>query len=224
MDFSFISKTELFIGLTAVETEHVLSCSQAKIKNYQKGEYIYHSGNKIDTICIVLLGGVHIVYNDAWGNENILNRVTRGQMFAENNACSDEILFTNAVAAETSTILFLYTEKLLYPCHAICAYHSKVIRNMFLSLGTENIKLKRKISHTTSRSLRQRIISFLSFQATEQKSFCFKINFNRQQLADYLCVDRSAMSNELSKMKKDGLINYEKNVFWIKDLKVKYGV
>lgn len=221
MDFSFISRTELFSGLTAVETEHVLNCSQAKTKNYEKGELIYYSGNKIDTICIVLLGSVHIVYNDAWGNENILNHVTRGEMFDENNACSDEVLFTNAVAAEASTILFLYTERLLYPCHAICAYHSKVIRNMFLSLATENIKLKRKISHTTSRSLRQRIISFLSFQATEQKSFYFEIPFNRQQLADYLCVDRSAMSNELSKMKKDGLIDYKKNTFWIKDLKVK---
>jgi CRP-like cAMP-binding protein len=121
-------------------------------------------------------------------------------MFAKSNACGNETLFTNAVAAESTTILFLYTEKLLYPCHAICAYHSKVIRNMFASLAVENLKLKNKIIHTTSKSMRQRIISYLSFQVIEQKSFHFEVPFNRQQLADYLCVDRSAMSNELSKM------------------------
>lgn len=218
MNYTFISKTKIFQGLSEKETEDVLVCMQAKTKTYRKGEMIYRSGSIVDSIGLVLSGSVNIEQNDAWGNVSILDNIGRGRVFAEAYVCAEkEVLTIDVVAAEQSEILFLNLDKVISICGNTCPFHVKLVRNMLSVMAFKNLNLSRKISHTTPKSIRGKLLSYLSYQAMSQGKFQFEIPFNRQQLADYLCVDRSAMSNELSKMQKEGLLSYNKNSFCLKE-------
>lgn len=119
----------------------------------------------------------------------------------------------DVVAAEESQVLFLNVERVLQVCPHTCAHHSKLIRNLLLLSAQKNLNLSRKIFHTASKTIRGRLLSYLSYQARRSGSPSFTVPFNRQQLADYLNVERSALSNELSKMQRDGLLLVERNRF-----------
>ena len=119
----------------------------------------------------------------------------------------------SAIAAEPSRILFLDTGRVLTAYPSACSHHSRLVQNLLYISSQKNFNLSRRIFHTSSKSIRSRLLSYLSFQAVQQGSYSFEIPFNRQELADYLCVDRSALSNELSKMKKEGLLSCTKNKF-----------
>ena len=123
----------------------------------------------------------------------------------------------NVVAVEPTEVLFLHTDKMFTVCPNTCMFHTKLVRNMLSISAQKNLNLSRRIMHTSSKSIRGRLLSYLSFQATKHGSLEFEIPFNRQQLADYLSVDRSAMSNELSKMQRDGLLKVERNRFILQD-------
>ena len=214
MDFSFLTKTILFRGTTEKEAEEMLHCLQAFTKDYQKGEIVYRIGEQVDHLGLVLSGNVHIENDDIWGNRNILSHVQTGQIFAETYACiPGEPLMVNVIAAEKSQVLFLNMKRLLSTCTNSCEHHSRLIHNLLQVTAQKNLTLSRKIFHTASKSIRGRLLSYLSEQAVQSGSKQFVIPFNRQQLADYLNVERSALSNELSKMKADGLLDYERNSF-----------
>lgn len=216
MDFQFLSETVLFKGASAEETEKMLSCMGAEEKNYDKGAVIYHAGDIVHSMGLVLWGCVNVESDDLWGNKSILNHIEKGQIFAETYACiPDEPMMVNVVAQEKSGVLFMNTSRLLSTCPNTCAYHSRLVQNLLSVTARKNLNLSRRILHTSSKSIRGRLISYLSFQAAEQRSRHFTIPFNRQQLADYLGVDRSAMSNELSRMQKDGLLTVNKNTFYL---------
>lgn len=218
MDYLFLSKTVLFRGISPEEVKSMMSCLQAFTKSYPRGTIIHHAGNAIHSVGMVLSGSVSIESDDIWGNKSILDRVAPGQIFAENYAClPNELLMVNVVAVESTEILFLNTEKMFTVCSNTCMFHSKLIRNMLSISAQKSLNLSRRIMHTSSKSIRGRLLSYLSFQATKHGSLEFEIPFNRQQLADYLSVDRSAMSNELSKMQRDGLLKVERNRFILQD-------
>lgn len=218
MDYLFLSKTVLFRGISPEEVKSMMSCLQAFTKSYPRGTIIHHAGNAIHSVGMVLSGSVSIESDDIWGNKSILDRVAPGQIFAENYAClPNELLMVNVVAVEPTEILFLNTEKMFTVCSNTCMFHSKLIRNMLSISAQKSLNLSRRIMHTSSKSIRGRLLSYLSFQATKHGSLEFEIPFNRQQLADYLSVDRSAMSNELSKMQRDGLLKVERNRFILQD-------
>ena len=182
--------------------------------SYARGSVIYHAGDVISTVGLVLSGSVSIENDDVWGNKSILDHVRPGQVFAETYACVPGApLMINVVAAEASDILFLDVGRILHTCSNACGFHAKLIRNLLSIASEKNLALSRRIFHTSSKSIRGRLLSFLSYQATQHGSRDFQIPFNRQQLADYLSVDRSAMSNELSKMQRDGLLKVERNHF-----------
>lgn len=214
MDFIFLSKTPLFRGIMPQEIETLLGCLNPCNKTFRRGSVIYHAGDIISTIGIVLSGSVSIENDDVWGNKSILDRIGPGQVFAETYACSPGVpLMITAVAMETSEILLLDIGHVLQVCANACGFHNKLIQNLLFIASQKNLHLSRRIFHTSSKSIRGRLLSYLSFQASQQKTLSFEIPFNRQQLADYLSVDRSAMSNELSKMQKDGLIEVHRNHF-----------
>lgn len=218
MDYLFLSKTVLFRGISPEEVKSMMSCLQAFTKSYPRGTIIHHAGNAIHSVGMVLSGSVSIESDDIWGKKSILDRVAPGQIFAENYAClPNELLMVNVVAVESTEILFLNTEKMFTVCSNTCMFHSKLIRNMLSISAQKSLNLSRRIMHTSSKSIRGRLLSYLSFQATKHGSLEFEIPFNRQQLADYLSVDRSAMSNELSKMQRDGLLKVERNRFILQD-------
>lgn len=214
MDFIFLSKTILFRGAAPQEVASMLECLHAEQKRYKKNGVIYHAGDRVTSLGMVLQGSVSIESDDLWGNKSILDHLGPGQVFAETYACvPGEALMVSVVASEPTDILFLDTGRLLQVCSNACTHHNKLIRNLLFISAQKNLNLSRRIFHTSSKSIRGRLLSYLSDQAIRQGSRDFTIPFNRQQLANYLSVDRSALSNELSKMQKDGLLRVEKNHF-----------
>ena len=168
---------------------------------------------------LVLSGGVNIEIDDLWGNKTILGHVDAGQLFAETYACiPGEPLMVSVVASEKSSVLFLNAGKLITTCQSSCTHHNKLIQNLLQISAQKNLALSRRSLHTSSKTIRGRLLSYLSEQAKRSGSYRFTIPFNRQQLADYLGVDRSAMSNELSKMQREGILLYHRNSFVLEKL------
>lgn len=214
MDTSFLTTTALFRGISAGEITSMLDCLQAVQRHYAKGDTVYHAGTTVTSLGVVLCGSVFIENNDFRGNKNVLDKVLPGEVFAETYASiPGEPLMFNVTAAETTEILFLNVQRLLAVCPHSCAYHHKLVENLLSISAQKNIHLSRRSLHTAPKTIRGRLLSYLSYQAIRQGSRDFIIPFNRQQLADYLNVDRSALSNELGKMQRDGLLLVEKNHF-----------
>ena len=219
MDLQFLSNTLLFRGAAPKEIEAMLTCLQAQTRTYSRGETILHAGNAVTAVGLVLSGSVSIEQDDAWGNKSILDHVHPGQLFAETYAClPGEVLMINAVAAQPCEVLFLETSRMLHICSNACEFHNKLVRNLLTIASGKNLALSRRIFHTSSKSIRGRLLSYLSFQAAQSGSREFDIPFNRQQLADYLSVDRSALSNELGKMQREGLLCVQRNHFVLLDV------
>ena len=214
MKGTLLANTALFRGASPQEAEAMLNCLGAAERGYTKGEQIYRSGDYVTDLGMVLSGSVLIQTDDLWGNTTVLDRIGPGQIFAETYACvPGEPLMVDVVAAEGTQVLFLNVERVLRVCSHTCAHHSKLIRNLLLLSAQKNLNLSRKIFYTSSKTIRGRLLSYLSYQARRNGTPSFTIPFNRQQLADYLNVERSALSNELSKMQRDRLLVVEKNHF-----------
>ena len=197
MDFLFLSQTALFRGCSPRETADMLQCLRAERRVYEKDRVICHAGDTVEALGLVLSGGVNIESVDVWGSRSILGHVGPGQVFAETYAClPGEPLMVDAVAAQRTEVLFLNTARLLRTCPSACAH-----------------ALSRRIFHTSPKTIRGRLLSYLSAQALRENSRSFAIPFDRQQLADYLGVDRSALSAELGRMRAEGLIRFRKNEF-----------
>jgi CRP/FNR family transcriptional regulator, dissimilatory nitrate respiration regulator len=218
MNSPFLSNTALFRDVTEEEIERMLICLAPREKEFRKGEVIFHAGSVIHEVGMVESGCVNIVVNFYWGDSQIFGHITEGMIFGENYAAvPDRELIPDVVAAAPSKILLFDINRLLNTCRLSCACHHKVIQNLLRISAENSLNLSARMLHTASRSLRGRLLSYLSEQAQLNGSEHFTIPFDRQQLANYLSVDRSAMSNELSKMRKDGLIVYRKNEFTLKE-------
>ena len=211
-----ISHTELFRDIEEKDIEALLSCLSAFRKEYKKGEVILQEGEPTEKIGIVLSGMVIISCSDVWGNTTILGNASPGAVFGEAYACvPGEPLLISVVAAEDTAVLFMHIGKALSTCSNACVFHTKLIRNLLRVCAEKSLQLSRRILHTGAKSIRGRLLSYFSECIKRTGSYSFSIPYSRQQLADYLGVDRSALSNELSKMRRDGLIQYEKNSFTV---------
>lgn len=214
MDAELLGKTALFQGIEPQELEPMLQCLGAVRRAYAKGALIFCAGQVIETLGLVLSGGVNIENDDPWGNKSILGYAGPGQIFAESYACiPGQPLMVSAAAAEPCEILLLNVGRLLQPCGRGCACHTRLIRNLLAMTAQKNLNLSRRILHTAPKTIRGRLLSYLAFEAARQKSATVILPFDRQQLADYLSVDRSALSAELGRMRRDGLLEAQKNRF-----------
>ncbi|HHW25365.1 MAG TPA: Crp/Fnr family transcriptional regulator [Clostridiales bacterium] len=208
-----LDKGSLFAGITESEISALLSCLSAKEQRYQKDEFIYRAGDVISTVAIVLEGIVYIINEDFWGNRSILTEIEEGHMFGETYACIGKPLEVYAVAGRDTVILTADIGKILNFCSNACTYHNRLVRNFINILANRNRELTLKLEHMSQRTTREKLLSYLSEQSRRAGSPSFEIPFNRQQLADYLAVDRSAMSAELSRMRDEGIIEFERNKF-----------
>ncbi len=212
-----IKKTKLFEGTQDDELKHLLGCLKATVKSYKKDEFIYRIGDKINAIGLVLDGVVHVINEDYWGNRTILSEFKKGNYFAESYASSpSSVSKVSVITIQASDILFLDMNSLLQTCGNQCIYHNRLIKNLVGVLAKKNILLTAKIEYISKRTTRDKVLTYLSDKSKEFLSSNFEIPFNRQQMADYLCVDRSALSNELSKLQKEGIISYNKQHFELK--------
>lgn len=211
--------TQLFKGINVEELPHLLQCLNAREKKYKKGDIIFLEGHCLSDIGVVLDGSVFIEFCDAWGNNNIIRTIGAGGAFGEEYACGAKLPLVVSVKAATDTsILFLSASRVLRTCTRACECHEKVISNLLYVSVTRSLNLFRRIVHSSPKSIRGRLVSYFSECIKRSGSYSFDIPFNRQQLADYLNADRSALSNELSKMRDEGLLTYKKNHFEIHEL------
>jgi len=175
------------------------------------------SGKKSDSVGVVLSGAVHVIREDFWGRRTLMARIEPCGLFGEAFACAEgEAIPFSVVAAEASDVLFVQSRRILTSCPSACGFHTTLIKNLTLTLAGKNIALTQKLKHLTQPSTREKLLSYLSEQAQSARSKSFDIPFNREELADYLSVERSAMSAELSRMRRDGLVRYQKNHFELK--------
>lgn len=214
---SILKQTKLFDGMTEKEMEQILGCLSAVVKTYKKDDNIFHRGDCVKTVAMLLSGMVHIQKEDYWGNRSILSEITEGEIFGEVYAClKTEPIENNAVAAKPCTVLFLDINRILSTCPAACPFHSRLIQNLLSVMAQKNQILARKLSHMSQRTIREKLLSYLSEQSIKAGSAAFAIPFNRQQLADYLSVDRSALSAQLCKMREEGILQFHRNHFELK--------
>ena len=209
-----LKHTQLFSGVGDDDISAMLNCLQAKIRTFQKGDYVFREGEHIDHITVLLDGKLLIQHDDFWGNRNIVHVIRVGEMFGEAYAAPESgVLLNDVIAEEDSTIIVFDVKRILTICSSACRFHSMVVQNLLFSISEKNRKLLQKIGHMSKRSTRAKLLSYLSEEAKRHNSRHFTIPFTRQQLADFLCVDRSAMSNELCKMCDEGLLIFDKNEF-----------
>lgn len=218
---NIIMSSSLFQGIGEGEIEAVLSCLAAKTKEYKKGEFIFRNGDSVEAVGLLLSGNALIVQEDYWGNRNLISHISPAQLFAETFACSaGAVLNVSVEAASACEIMFLDIKRILSTCPSACSFHTRIIRNLLSDLANKNLRLNEKLSHMGKRSTKEKLLSYLSAQAIKSCSNEFDIPLNRQQLADYLSVDRSAMSNELCSLRDEGILSFEKNHFELYRLEV----
>jgi CRP-like cAMP-binding protein len=209
-----LQKSPLFTGIKPEDVDRLLVCLSAHTTSYSKGEYIFREGEVPPKMGIVLTGGVHIIKEDYWGNRSILSEVQRGELFAEFYACLEpNPLDVSILVAEKSEVMFINYGYIVSACNPVCEFHSAMTANMLRIMAGKNVRLLEKMEHITKRATRDKVLSYLSGQAKKHGASAFQIPFNRQELADYLSVERSALSAELSKMRAAGVIDYRKNYF-----------
>ncbi len=209
-----LKEVALFKGIMDEEMSALLACLAAKTVHYEKGSSVLLSGEYVSSFGVILSGQVQIVSEDYYGNRNIITKIEAGGLFGESFACSEIKTLPVAVMAATEIdIMYISCDKLAAPCTKACDFHVKLIRNMLNIVSLKNIALTRKMEITSKRTTREKLLAYLSMEAKRAKSNSFTIPFNRQELADYLFVERSAMSAELSKLSHDGIIAYNKNRF-----------
>jgi CRP-like cAMP-binding protein len=215
---NLLTKHPLFNEISEQDIYYLLECLSAKKKSFNKDEVIFEAGDSPEAVGIVMSGSVYVVQEDYWGGRNILSVIGKGGIFSEAFSCADaKALPVSVLSREDSDILLIDCKKILTTCSSACVFHTSLIKNLMKVLANKNIFLTRKMEHITKKTTREKVLSFLSERAVTEGKNTFQIEFNRQELADYLAVDRSALSYTLSRMKAEGLIDYHKNTFRLKD-------
>ncbi|MEE1474851.1 MAG: Crp/Fnr family transcriptional regulator [Fusobacterium sp.] len=213
-NIDFLMKLPIFYNLKKDEIINILKFFSYSKEDFEKNNFIFEIGKPISKIGIILSGEINIIKEDFWGNRNILNKFKSGEIFGEVFALAK--VSPNNILVETSQnskILFLDLTNFSIDNENNSNEILKFLSNIFKISLKKNILFTEKLEHITKKTIREKIISYLSTEALKNRSNSFFIKFDRQELADYLFVERSALSRELSSMKKDGLIEYNKNYF-----------
>ncbi len=208
-----VISTALFKGIDSTVLEEFRSIRALRTKTFQRGEIILHSGDKTDEIGIVQSGSILIENTDPWGNRSILSSVSTGQVFAESYALSSEHLMVDVVAKEDSLIVFVNIRRLLDGSNAGKGWYGTFMKSLLSITSKKNMMLSLRIFCTTPKTIRARLLTYLSGLYLKNGSRTFVVPFDRQQMADYLNVERTALSKELGRMKRDGMLDWKKNSF-----------
>lgn len=213
---NILEKIPLFQGIHPEERETLLQCLGAEERRFRKNERILEEEKEMDWIGILLEGEVHVFSDDVFGNRHILEQLSGGELFGAAFACAGlKKSPVTAAAVKDSRVLKININRILTVCPASCPFHQKLLTNLVRILAQKNVSLSEKIGHLSRRSTKEKLLSYLSETSKNAGSMHIIIPFNRQELADYLCVERSAMSAELSKLRREGVLDYRKNEFWL---------
>lgn len=214
--FEIIKNCSLFENIATENFAEMLKCLDAKIRTYKKNQGIISEGDKISQIGIVLKGTVQITRMDYYGNRNIVAAIEPTQLFGESFVCArTNAVGINADAAEDCEIMFLSGEKIMSSCRNACEFHNRLIYNLMKILAEKNLMFNRKIEIISKKTTREKLMTYLLQQAKQQSSDSFEIPYNRQELADFLGVDRSGLSAEIGKLRSEGVVECHNNKFTI---------
>ena len=206
--FDILSQCPLFFGISRQEMGLMLNCLGGKITCIAKGKPVFLEGNPARFVGVVLSGAVQIVRDDYYGNRSVLTVVSPGGLFGEAFACAGvETLPVSAIALQNCAVLLLDCKRVLTGCSNACPFHSRLVRNLLQGIAQKNLMLTSKIRCMSQKTTQEKLMEFLMEQAKQHDSAEFVIPYDRQALADYLGVERSAMSAEISKLKKAGRID-----------------
>lgn len=209
-----LKRTKLFSGVCDDDISTMLTCLGARLLTYKKGEHVLRQGEHLSDILVLAEGSLHIQRDDYWGNRSILGHIGVGEIFGEAYVAPESgTLLNDVIAVEDSAVFFFDVKRVISTCSSACRFHTMVVQNLFFAISEKNRGLVQKLDYMSRRTTREKLLSYLSEEAKKQNSASITLPFNRQQLADYLSVDRSAMSNELCKMRDEGLLEFEKNRF-----------
>ena len=213
---NLLQKNALFVGIDEQDVEKLCGCLSARKRTVAKGAFLLSAGDDVRFVYISLSGALHIVDEDFWGNRSLVETIEPNTLFGEAYALSEAVkgkYLVGVVAAEESQVLEIDPGRLFTMCPNGCVCHCTLMKNTACILSEKIVRLTEKLGHVVQRSIREKILSYLSGCARLARSDAFDIPYSRQQLADYLCVDRSALSHELSKMQHEGIVRYRKNHF-----------
>lgn len=211
-----LKKCPLFNEIAEADLLTMLHCLGAKIEHFDKKYTIFAEGAPAHHLGIMLSGSAQVTRLDYYGNRSILSEINSSEVFAEAFACAGIPTFpVNVIANEACDVMLIDCGHILHTCSNNCAFHQRMIFNLMRDLASKTILFHQKIEVTSKRSTREKLMTYLSLQAKKANSNRFEIPFDRQELADYLEVDRSGLSAEIGKMKKEGIIDCEKNRFVI---------
>jgi len=209
-------RSPLFAGIGPEDMEGMLGCIGYHVREFQKGEIIAFEEENINHVGVVMDGAVDMIKEDVWGNRTMLLRSYRSDIFGETFACGeDSLAVVSFVASRDSKVLFLSFCRVMHTCSHACVFHQTLIENMVRIIAQKNRELMRKVEVVSKKSLREKILAYLSIQSQSQGKKRFEIPLGRVEWAEYLCADRSALTRELAKMKEEGLIDYHRNLFEI---------
>jgi CRP-like cAMP-binding protein len=217
--FDHLSKCPLFDGIEFSDLESVLKCLDAKTMEISKGNPVFLEGSPAQFVGVVLSGAVQIVRDDYYGNRCVLNLLQSGELFGEVFSCAGlETMPVSVIAVQDSAILLLDCKRVLSVCSNTCRFHSRLIHNLLQTMAGKNLAMNQKIRYMSQKTTKDKLIAYLLDQAKQNNSSEFVIPFDRQALANYLGVERSAMSAEIGKLKKNGQIDTKGSWFCLKHL------
>lgn len=212
--FEILSVTSLFAGIAPQELGSMLNCLSAKVVSFAKGDPVFLEGDPAGFVGLVLEGSVQIVRDDFYGNRSVLTHAEPGDIFAEAYACAGMAAMpVSGYALTGSKVMLLDCRKMLTVCSNACGFHNRLVKNLLGLTAQKNLKLTAKIQFMSQKTTRDKLMAYLSQQAKDHRSPIFTIPFDRQTLADYLGVERSAMSAEISKLRKDGILECKGSAF-----------
>lgn len=209
-----LKKCPLFSDIPDENLLRMLGCLNARVERYEKKCTVCAEGSHARNIGIVLSGSVRLIQVDYCGNRNILSTVGSSGVFAEEFACAEtDYMPVGVVANEDCEIMFISCSHILHICSNNCAHHQQLIYNLMKELARKTVTFHQRIEITSKRTTREKLLTFLSIEAAKSGKCEFEISLNRQELADYLAIDRSGLSTEIGKLKKEGVIDNWKNCF-----------
>lgn len=217
---SLLKKAQLFENIDAGDLATMLDCIRPTVKEFRKSEFIFLEGEKLEQFGVLLQGTIYMIKEDVWGNKTILDFIYSGDLFGESVVCGGSD--SNVVSYQAMTncrAMFFPFHKVLHCCRNSCAFHNRLIENMVKIIAQKNILMLSKMEIISKKTIRERLLTWISQQVQLHKSNCFPSPMGRVELAEYLCVDRSALTRELGRMKNSGLIDYDRLTYCLKKLK-----
>ena len=212
-----IKNFRLFEGIREEDIPHMLTCIGGFQRTHKKGDYIFMEGDDLQWIGLIMEGNVHMLKEDVWGDKMLLVSYGAGAVFGESFVCNDHTVSTVSFVADSDcSILFLPFRRLLKTCGMACQFHQRLIGNMIVMIADKNVHLMNKMEILSKKTIRGRILTWLSQEIQNTGTLRFVSTLGRLELAEFLCVDRSALTRELTNMKKEGILDFHKNTFELK--------